>query len=46
MTDNEFTCVCCGDIVDETDEICQECRIIRIEEQEIEDVAELGFNED
>jgi hypothetical protein len=27
-----FTCVCCGDAIDETDEICQECREIRAKE--------------
>jgi hypothetical protein len=25
----EFTCVCCGDQIDATDEICPECRRIR-----------------
>lgn len=42
MQELEFTCVCCGDEIDETDEICVECRVIRAEEQEAEDVAELG----
>ena len=46
MTDHEFTCVCCGDTVGVDDEICPECREIRAEAQEAEDVVELGSDED
>jgi hypothetical protein len=46
MKDLEFTCVCCGDPVGEDDEICVECRVVRAEAQEAENVAELELDED